>query len=123
MSGQRRSWQEVFGQLLNDAKLSRLAERIGSRLPIPDFRRQIADAVRNTVALAVSNQRPWQGQKRGLMEVAKRAKKAAAAVRKLDEAFDDRRWVHSRQQLMEATGWTGPDLPALAAELVPHCIN
>jgi hypothetical protein len=117
MGDQHPSLQEVLDELLPEAEVTELAERIGSKWPARDFRLAINNVVAFAVAVAASNPRPWQEEKRGLREVAKRAKTAAAAVRELDEALDDSRWVHRRQQLMDATGWSAPDLLVLAAQL------
>jgi hypothetical protein len=117
VSDQPGSWQEVFEEFLPETEVAELAQRIGSQLPAADFRLAIRNVVAFAFSVAISNPRPWQEQKRGLQEVAKRARKAAASVRELHEAFDDSRWVHSTQQLMDSTGWSAPDLPALAAQL------
>jgi hypothetical protein len=117
MGDQPSSWHELFDQLLPEPEVADLAQRIGSKLPPADFRRAITNVVAFAIGVAASNQRPWQQQKEGLKEVSKRARKAAAAVRELDKALDDGRWVHNRQQLMNAVGWSGADLLALAAQL------
>jgi hypothetical protein len=117
MADQPRSLREVFEELLPESEVADLAQRIGSQLPAADLRRGICNVVVIALGVAASNPRPWREQKRGLQTVAKQARKAAAAVRELNTTFNDLRWLHSRQELMDALGWSGPDLPALAAQL------
>jgi hypothetical protein len=117
MTSQPRSLPDIMRELLPQQEAADIARRIEATISAAEFYQRIADLITFTVKLAVSNPRPWQEQKRGLGELAKRARKAASAVRELNEAFDDIRWVHTRQQLMDAVGWGAPDLPELAAEL------
>jgi hypothetical protein len=118
MGDQRPSWQEVFDALFSEAAVAELAEKIGSQLPAAEFRRAISNIAGFAFATAALNPRPWREQERGLKAVAARARKAAAALRELHKSLEDARWVHNRQQLLDAIGWTtSDDLIALADHL------
>jgi len=109
MNDQPRSWEQIFDELFTEPEIAELGQRIGSKLPTIDLRRAIKNVAAIVIGVAASNPRPWREQKRGLEEVADRARKAAAAVRKLGKALDYHLWIHSREELFGAVGWSGPD--------------
>ena len=93
MNDRVRELPEILDTLLPEAELKALAHRIGAHTPIAGFRLQVRNIVAFAYAVALSNPHSWREQKRGFKRVAKAANKAATALRELENALSDERWV------------------------------
>lgn len=114
MEDRGRSLQEILDDLLPEADLERLGQKIGSRLPSADFRQQVRTIIEETINLPPH---PWAGLGRRCARVTKAAETAAAALRELDEALDDMRYGLTRKMLTDAREITAIDLNQLADRL------